>query len=78
MSNDVTPPPTALPPPSAVPVRQRRLTLLIERLRVLLAPETFNPKFSFLALITVPLLVFGLHAAFNSGMIMSQIGRAHV
>lgn len=72
MSNEVTPPPAVLPPPSAVPIRKRRLTLLIEHLRVLLAPETFNPKFSFVALITVPLLVFGLHAAFNSGMIMSR------
>jgi hypothetical protein len=82
MSNDVTPspsalpppsdlpPPSAVPPPKVVPARRRRLTLLIERLRVLLAPATFNPKFSFLALIVVPLLVFGLHALFNSGMII--------
>jgi len=72
MSNDVTPLPPVLPPPSAVPVKKRRLTLLIGRLRILLAPESFNPKFSFLALIAVPLLVFGLHALFNSGMIISK------
>jgi hypothetical protein len=66
MSNDVT------PPPSALPVKKRRLSLLIERLLRHLAPEAFNPKFSFLALIAVPLLVFGLHAAFNSGMIMTR------
>ena len=72
MSNDDTPPPTVLPPTPAVPVQKRRLNLLIERVRTLLAPETFNPKFSFLALLIVPLLVFGLHAAFNSGMIMAR------
>ncbi|WP_395735474.1 hypothetical protein [Prosthecobacter sp.] len=78
MSNDVTPPPSpspqptpaVLPPPSGVRVKNKRLTELIQRLRVLLAPGTFNPKFSFLALITVPLIVFGLHALFNSGMII--------
>lgn len=62
----------ATPPPSVSPVKKRPLTLLIERLRNVLAPETFNPKFSFIALITVPLLVFGLHAAFNSGMIIAR------
>jgi hypothetical protein len=66
MSNDVT------PPPSALPVKKRNITLLIERLRGLLSPESFNPKFSFLAIIAVPLLVFGLHAAFNSDMIMTK------